>query len=65
MTGKCKWFDKSKGYGFVTDDLDSKKEYFFHHTKTLDVIRTDDRVNFDLIETPRGLNAVDVSRIKI
>jgi len=29
--GQVKWFDKSKGYGFVTD-LDTKQDYFVHHS---------------------------------
>lgn len=30
-TGQVKWFDRSKGYGFITD-LDSKLDYFVHHS---------------------------------
>jgi cold shock protein len=62
-TGVVKFFQGSKGYGFIIDDVD-KKEYFFHISSTLDKVDKDDKVSFDLAEGKKGLNAVNVKRVK-
>ncbi|MFT7234300.1 MAG: CspA family cold shock protein [Cyclobacteriaceae bacterium] len=58
-TGKVKFFNDSKGYGFIKED-GSEKEYFVHVSGLIDEIRQDDDVTFELKEGKRGLNAVDV-----
>ncbi|MFY0606083.1 MAG: cold shock domain-containing protein [Cyclobacteriaceae bacterium] len=58
-TGKVKFFNDSKGYGFIKED-ESEKEYFVHVSGLIDEIRQDDDVTFELKEGKRGLNAVDV-----
>lgn len=58
-TGKVKFFNDSKGYGFIKED-GSEKEYFVHVSGLIDEIRQDDEVTFELKEGKRGLNAVDV-----
>lgn len=66
MTGKCKWFDARKGYGFITDDQ-TGREYFVHHTKISQngyrYLDTDDPVCFELEATDRGLIAVQVEKM--
>ena len=57
--GKVKFFNESKGFGFVTED-DSNTEYFVHVSGLVDEIREGDAVEFDLKEGRKGLNAVDV-----
>lgn len=57
--GKIKFFNESKGYGFVVDDEDSK-EYFLHISGLVDQVKEGDAVTFDLKEGKKGLNAVDV-----
>ncbi|MEP2025749.1 MAG: cold shock domain-containing protein [Reichenbachiella sp.] len=57
--GKIKFFNESKGYGFVVDDEDSK-EYFLHISGLIDQVKEGDAVTFDLKEGKKGLNAVDV-----
>jgi CspA family cold shock protein len=59
--GKIKFFNESKGYGFVIDDADSK-EYFVHVSGLIDQVKDGDSVSFDLKEGKKGLNAVDVSQ---
>lgn len=58
-TGKVKFFNDSKGYGFIKEN-ESEKEYFVHVSGLIDEVRQDDAVTFDLKEGKRGLNAVNV-----
>lgn len=58
-TGKVKFFNESKGYGFIVDDEDNK-EYFVHVSGLIDTVNQDDAVNFELTEGKKGLNAVNV-----
>ncbi|MCF8331460.1 MAG: cold shock domain-containing protein [Bacteroidales bacterium] len=58
-TGKVKFFNESKGYGFIKDQ-ESDKEYFVHVTGLVDKVKEDDEVSFDLQEGRKGLNAVNV-----
>jgi len=58
-TGKVKFFNESKGFGFIVDN-ESGKEYFVHASGLVDQIREDDEVTFELAEGKKGLNAVSV-----
>ncbi len=58
-TGKVKFFNDTKGFGFVVDD-ETGKEYFVHVSGLIDEIREEDSVTYDLQEGKKGLNAVDV-----
>lgn len=58
-TGKVKFFNDSKGYGFIKEQ-ESEKEYFVHVSGLIDEIRQDDDVTFDLKEGKKGLNAINV-----
>ncbi|GAF03555.1 cold-shock protein [Saccharicrinis fermentans] len=57
--GKVKFFNESKGFGFIKDN-ESDNEYFVHVTGLIDDIKEDDEVTFELKEGKKGLNAVDV-----
>lgn len=57
--GTVKFFNESKGFGFIKD-ADSTKEYFVHSNGLKDSIRENDEVTFDLEEGRKGLNAVNV-----
>ena len=58
-TGTVKFFNESKGFGFIKED-ESGKEYFVHVTGLSDKIRENDAVTFDIQEGKKGLNAVNV-----
>ena len=58
-TGTVKFFNNSKGFGFIKDD-ESENEYFVHVSGLIDEIRENDKVSFDLTEGKKGLNAVNV-----
>ena len=60
--GTVKFFNESKGFGFIVDD-ESKTEYFVHVTGLIDEVNEGDEVEFELQEGRKGLNAVNVKAI--
>lgn len=60
--GTVKFFNDTKGFGFVTEE-GSNKEHFVHISGLIDEIREGDEVEFDLEEGRKGLNAVNVKVI--
>jgi len=60
--GIVKFFNESKGYGFIIDN-ETKKEYFVHISGLIDKVKENDEVTFDLKEGQKGLNAVEVKLV--
>ncbi len=60
-TGTVKFFNETKGFGFIIED-DSNTEYFVHVTGLIDDIQEGDKVEFELKEGKKGLNAVNVKQ---
>lgn len=60
-TGKVKFFNATKGFGFIKAD-DSGEEIFVHVSGLVDQVNEDDKVTFDVQEGRKGLNAVNVKR---
>ncbi len=60
-TGIVKFFNESKGYGFIKED-GTDKEYFVHVTGLIDKVAQDDLVSFDLQDGKKGMNAINVKR---
>lgn len=58
-TGTVKFFNESKGFGFITEE-GTNKEHFVHISGLIDEIRENDEVEFELREGKKGLNAVNV-----
>jgi CspA family cold shock protein len=61
-TGKVKFFNDAKGFGFIKD-ANSEKEYFVHSNDVNESIKKDDEVTFELREGAKGLNAVNVKLV--
>ena len=61
-TGTVKFFNDSKGFGFITEE-GNNKEHFVHISGLIDEVREGDNVEFDLTEGKKGLNAVNVKVI--
>ena len=60
--GTVKFFNDTKGFGFITEEGVSK-DHFVHISGLIDEISEGDEVQFDLQEGNRGLNAVNVKVI--
>jgi len=57
--GTVKFFNRSKGFGFITPD-DGSKDVFVHQNGLTDQITEGDKVSYDVEESPKGLNAINV-----
>jgi CspA family cold shock protein len=57
--GTVKFFNNSKGFGFITPE-EGGKDVFVHVNELVDEIKDGDQVSFDIEEGPKGLNAVNV-----
>jgi cold shock protein len=62
-TGKVKWFNDAKGFGFITPD-DGGKELFAHHTNVqmsgFKSLKENQQVEFDAVEGPKGPAAQNI-----
>ena len=65
-TGTVKWFDDTKGFGFITPENGSK-DCFVHHTAIqgsgFKSLSEGDRGEFDVLEEPKGPKAANVTKI--
>lgn len=60
-SGTVKFFNTEKGFGFITPD-GGGKDVFVHKTGSRDSLYEGDKVTFDLEQSPKGPNAVNVTR---
>lgn len=67
MTGKVKWFNNVRGFGFILGD--DGKEVFVHYSgivgKGFKKLTEGDSVKYDIKETEKGLQAVNVVHMYI
>jgi len=63
--GVVKWFDDSKGFGFIEQD-GSGADVFVHHSEIkMEGFRTlaeGDRVEFEITDGPKGPKALNVTK---
>lgn len=60
-TGVVLFFNDSKGYGFIKDNM-SGESIFVHNSALNFPLKKDDTVNFETQKGPRGLTAVNVQK---
>ncbi|WP_223549791.1 cold shock domain-containing protein CspD [Pseudomonas sp. A-B-19] len=63
VSGKVKWFNNAKGYGFIIED--GKTEDLFAHYSAIQMegyktLKAGQAVAFDIIQGPKGLHAVNI-----
>ncbi|MDP6377280.1 MAG: cold shock domain-containing protein CspD [Pseudomonadales bacterium] len=62
-TGKVKWFNNAKGYGFILP-IEGGEDLFAHyssiHMDGYKTLKAGQEVDFDILEGPKGLHAVNI-----
>lgn len=63
MTGKVKWFNKEKGYGFITSE--NGEDVFVHYSNIISVdkfktLSENTIVTFDIKTVEKGIKAINV-----
>ncbi len=63
-SGKVKWFDNKKGFGFIAQD--TGQDVFVHHTSIMGggfkTLNEGETVTFEVISSDKGLKAQNVER---
>ena len=61
--GKVKWFNETKGFGFITPD-EGGEELFAHYsaiqTQGFKVLKENQRVTYDVVQGQKGLQASNI-----
>ena len=65
-SGKVKWFNSKKGYGFITDD-ETNKDIFLHvsslEESKLRVLKEEQKIKYDIKEEKNKLQAINIKKI--
>tara|TARA_X000001036_G_C20130619_1_gene583150 strand:- start:45 stop:272 length:228 start_codon:yes stop_codon:yes gene_type:complete len=65
-SGKIKWFNSKKGYGFITDD-ETNKDIFLHvsalEDSKLRVLKEEQKIKFDIKEEKNKLQAINIKKV--
>lgn len=62
-SGKVKWFNNAKGYGFINED--GKQEDLFAHFSAIRMdgfktVKANQPVTFDIVQGPKGMQALNI-----
>ena len=64
-SGKIKWFNSKKGYGFITED-ETNKDIFLHVSaldeSKLRVLKEEQKITFDIKEEKNKLQAINIKK---
>ena len=65
-SGRVKWFNSKKGYGFITLDENNEKDVFLHvsalEKSRLRVLRENQKIQFEIKEEKGKLKAINLKR---
>jgi len=61
--GTVKWFNSSKGFGFITP-ADGSDDVFVHQSGLEDEIKENDKVSYEMERGKKGMNAVKVKVLR-
>ncbi|CAM1372950.1 cold-shock protein [Tenacibaculum xiamenense] len=61
--GTVKFFNESKGFGFITSS-ETGRDVFVHNSGLIDNIRENDKVRYETEQGKKGINAVNVEVIR-
>lgn len=62
-SGKVKWFNNAKGYGFIIEDGQSEDLFAHYSTIQMDgykTLKAGQAVSFDIVQGPKGNHAVNI-----
>ncbi len=64
-SGKIKWFNNKKGYGFITEDK-TQRDIFLHvsalEESRLRVLKEEQKIKFDIKEEKNKLQAINIKK---
>ena len=65
-TGKVKWFNDQKGFGFISAEVDNR-DVFVHHSviegSGFKTLQENETVEYDAEDGPKGMKATKVRRL--
>ena len=66
QSGKVKWFNSKKGYGFITDD-ETKKDIFLHvsalEESKLRILKEEQKLEFEIKNEKNKLQAIKIKKL--
>ncbi len=65
-SGRVKWFNSKKGYGFITEDK-TERDIFLHisalEKSRLRILKEDQKISFDIKEEKEKLQAINLKKV--
>ena len=67
ITGTVKWFNETKGFGFITPDGSGLKDVFVHfsaiESQGFKTLTEGQKVQFEIVDGPKGPSAAHVTGV--